>query len=71
MVDIVFEWDVRKYPPKDLEPGKSPTGRTWYKLHYVVNIVQGPAKLDFSYSVDGIKRGEAQSVEYSSLSVGS
>jgi hypothetical protein len=71
MVDIVFEWDVRKYPPKDLEPGKSPAGRTWYKLDYDVNIVQGPAKLDFSYSVDGVKRGEAQSVEYSSVSAGS
>jgi hypothetical protein len=70
MVDIVFEWDVRKYPPTALESGKSPTGRTWYILHYDVNIVQGPAKLDFSYSVDGVKRGEAQSVEYSSVSLG-
>ena len=43
----------------------------FYELHFVVNIVQGPAKLDFSYSVDGVKRGEAQSVEYSSLNVDS
>jgi hypothetical protein len=70
MVDIVFEWDVRKYPPNALKAGKSPTGRTWYKLLYEVNIVQGPAKLDFSYSVDGVKRGEARSVEYSSVSLG-
>lgn len=61
----MFEWDVKKHPPKDLERGESPTGRTWYALVYVVNIVQGPAKLEFSYSVDGVKRGEAQSVEYS------
>ena len=64
MVDIVFDWDVKKYPPRALKSGQSPDGRKWYKLHYVINIVQGPAKLDFSYSVGGVKRSEAKSVEY-------
>ena len=70
MVDIVFEWDVKKYPPTNLAPHVNSYGRTWYQLDYTVEITQGPAKLDFSYSVEGIKRGDAQSVEYSSMELG-
>jgi hypothetical protein len=70
MVDIVFEWDVKKYPPTNLAAYNSLSGRTWYQLDYTIEITQGPAKLDFSYSVGGIKRGDAQSVEYSSMDSG-
>jgi hypothetical protein len=34
-------------------------------------MVQGPAKMEFHYSVDGEKRGEAQSVNFHDLAVGS
>jgi hypothetical protein len=67
MVEIVFEWDMKRYPPTNLAARTSSSGRTWYQLDYTVEITQGPAKLDFSYSVNGIKRGDAQSVEYSSM----
>lgn len=66
MVSVVLEWDVKLYPPTDYEARQAPDGRTYRRLPYVINILQGPAKLEFSYSVDGVVRGEARSVEYTS-----
>ena len=66
MVSVVFEWDVKRYPPTDYEARQAPDGRTYRMFPYVINIVQGPVKLEFSYSVDGVVRGEARSVEYTS-----
>jgi len=66
IVSVVFEWDVKLYPPTDYEARQAPDGRTYRQLPFVINIVQGPAKLEFSYSVDGVIRGEARSVEYTS-----
>ena len=62
----MFEWDVKLYPPTGYEAQQAPDGRTYRQLPYDINIVQGPAKLEFSYSVDGVVRGEARSVEYAS-----
>ena len=66
MVSVVFEWDVKPYSSIDYEEQQSPDGRTYRRLNYVINIVQGPAKIEFSYSVDGVVRGKARSVEYTS-----
>ena len=42
-VSVVFEWDVKLYPPIDYEEQQPPDGRTYRRLNYVINIVQGPA----------------------------
>jgi hypothetical protein len=65
-VSVVFEWDMKLYPPTDYEAQQSPDGRTYRRLRYAINIAQGPAKMEFSYSIDGVVRGKAQSVEYTS-----
>jgi hypothetical protein len=63
MISVLFEWDVKRYPPTDYRARRAPDGRTYRRLPYAINIVQGPAKMEFSYSVDGVVRGEAQSEE--------
>jgi hypothetical protein len=65
LVKIQFGWDVRKYPLTDYPPQISTDGFPYRILNYTINMVQGPAHVEFTYSVDGRSRGVAASVEYS------
>jgi hypothetical protein len=65
LVKIQFGWDVRKYPLTDYPPQISADGFPYRILNYTINMVQGPAHVEFTYSVDGRNRGVAASVEYS------
>ena len=46
---------------------KSLKGRAYRKLRTTIHMKQGPAKMEFEYSVGNEKRGEAQSVNFHDL----
>ena len=66
-VSIEFPWDLKRYPYKVLPKNKSLKGRSYRKLRTTIHMKQGPAKMEFEYSVENEKRGETQSVNFDDL----
>jgi hypothetical protein len=66
-VVIDFNWDLMRYPLTDLPRRTSLKGRSWRSIPITIHMIQGPARMEFHYSVAGEKRGEAQSVNFHDL----
>lgn len=61
---ITFSWDRADLDGVKVIEGKEGL-KFWYPTYDIV-MVAGPAKLEFTCIFDGVKKGEAQAVDYNS-----
>ena len=70
LVSLQFEWDLVRYPVTTfVRRTSTKEGRSYRQIPVTIHMVQGPAKMEFYYSVEGERRGEAQSVDFHDLAV--
>jgi hypothetical protein len=66
-VTLRFPWDLGAHPLTEYKKRSSQRGKPYRKVPVVIHMRQGPAKMEFEYSVVGEKRGAANSVDFHAL----
>lgn len=62
-----FPWDLQAHPLTDYKKRSSRRGKPYRKVTVVIHMRQGPAKMEFEYSVKGEKRASANSIDFQEL----
>ena len=63
-VHITFSWD--RSDLVGVEEKQSTHGKKFWYPSYEILMIAGPAKLEFACVYKGVRKGEAQTVEYNS-----